>query len=1041
MKLKLTLQILLAAAVLQPLPLTAQDSREGLLFMDKARDNSTVFRSRQAKRYNFQYEGTYFWDSPEFVKGGLMLDGKWFDGILLNIDAYGQEVFALPDDNRSPVVVRRNQVDWLTIGSERYVNLNKKGYKDVPEGFYKVEYEDGFTVYSRTEKRLVEDMITAAAGTGTIMEIFEPVETFWMEDGGTVTPLRKGRTRKYLASPAGRNFQTLKKSPKNSVGRTFDIAREELIPAVPDSLRTSAQLPSGDFKIGDRTIYTSLPAGFFASSDGTRDDELLKLINAGHEMVTFANKIYDIGQDEDARGDRAYVSGVVRDVLSGQPLIGVAVFDDKGKAYAMTDNDGLYRIQLPLGESTLSFSGYSLEDLNLSVNVHSDGGLDVVMKEKITSLKGAVVSAESMVNHRDARMGIEKVRINTIQKVPVAFGEADVLKVVLTLPGVKSVGEASSGFNVRGGSTDQNLVLFNDGTIYNPSHLFGIFSAFNTDVINDVELYKSSIPAEFGGRISSVLDVRGREGNSNKLQGSLGLGLLTSRFHLEGPLGEKTTFIAGGRTTYSNWMMRLLPDDSAYNGGGASFSDLNLSVTHKVNEKNTIQAYGYWSRDKFSFDGDTTFHYSNLNASLKWRNSLSQRTTMTLAAGYDQYSSEVDDAFNVVSGYIVENDIDQLFAKWNFKTVLNDRHSLSYGAQAVYYMLNPGHMTPLSEHSLIVEKALPWMKGIEPALYASDTWKPDDKFSLDLGLRLSSFKSLSPSDKLYAAPEVRVSGKYSFRPNLSFKAGFNTMNQYIHLISNTASVSPMDAWHLVGDGLKPQRGWQAASGLYWSVNDNKIDLSLEGYYKRGVNSYDYKSGATLIMNEDLASDLVPTYAKAYGVEFMVKKPLGKLNGWLSYTYSRSLMREMEDRGIATINGGDWYNAPHDKPHDVKLVGNYKFTHRYSLSFNLDYSTGRPVTLPVSSYFYAGGRRLAYSLRNAYRVPDYFRLDLALNIDPGHYLRKLTHMTWTLGVYNVTGRKNAYSIYYSTNGGGALRGYKLSVFACPIPYINLNLKFG
>ena len=1032
---------LIAAMVVQSAPLVAQVEDDGRLFMETAGEQSSLFRSRQSRRYNFLYEGTFYWDSSVFVEGGLMLDGKWFDGIFLNIDACEHEVSAMPDVNRSPVVIRRDLIDWLTMDGVRYVNLNKKGYSDVPAGFYRVEYENGYTVYSRIDKHLDTRMDPAGPSRANVIDVFEPKETFWIEDSGSVTPLHRRRARRYLLAPEGRNFLQAKKSSRNTVDRTYAVHPEELLPAVPDSLHTSAILPEGDFKLGDRTIYTTLPAGFFVSGQENRDDELLKLINAGHEIATFANKVYDIGQPEDAHGDRAYVSGTVRDVLSGQPIIGVAVFDDKGKSYAMTDNDGLYRIQLPLGENTLNFSGYSLEDMSLDVVVHSDGGLDVVMKEKITSLKGAVVSAESMVSHRDARMGIEKIRINTIAKVPVAFGEADVLKVVLTLPGVKSVGEASSGFNVRGGSTDQNLVLFNDGTIYNPSHLFGIFSAFNTDVINDVELYKSSIPAEFGGRISSVLDVRGREGNSNKVQGSLGLGLLTSRFHVEGPIGERTTFIAGGRTTYSDWLLRLLPENSAYNGGGASFSDLNLSLTHKVNDRNTIQAYGYWSRDKFSFDGDTTFHYSNLNASVKWRSSLSQRTTMTFVTGYDQYSNEVDDAFNEVSGYIVENDIDQIFAKFNFKTILNDRHSLSYGAQSIYYMLNPGHMMPLSPASLVVDNALPWMRGFEPSLYAGDTWKPGEKFSADLGLRLSSYKSVSPEEKWHAAPELRLSGKYSFRGNLSVKAGFNTMNQYIHLISNTASVSPMDAWHLVGDGLKPQRGWQAASGLYWSVNDNKIDLSLEGYYKRGMNSYDYKSGATLIMNGNLPADLVPVYAKAYGVEFMAKKPLGKLNGWLSYTYSRSLMKEMEDRGAETINGGAWYAAPHDKPHDVKLVGNYKFTHRYSMSFNLDYSTGRPVTLPVSSYYYGGGRRLAYSLRNGYRVPDYFRLDLAINIDPGHYLRQLTHMSWTIGVYNVTGRKNAYSIYYTTDGGTALKGYKLAVFACPIPYINLNLKFG
>ena len=1033
----------LLLTLLHPVLVRAQEYHESKSFLDEVRDYSILFRSNQAKKYNFYYDGTFFWDTEDYEPGGVMLDGRWYEGVLVNVDAYEQNVFIKPAETRMSVTLDRDHVDYVTMGGVKFVNLRKKGYQELPEGYFKVVHETpDYTVYCRLDKHVVSDMTMSGAGNGTIFDTFETHYAYYIEKDGRVTPMRKVRTRRFLESPDGRNFLSAAKSPRKSVGLTEEPAPVELIPAVPDSLRASApaSAPSGDFKVGDRTIYTVLPPGFFSTGQEAKDDELLKLLNAGNEMVTFANKVYEIGSPENSRGDRAVVRGTVRDVLTGEPLIGVAVFDGTGKSYTMTDNTGSYQISLPLGENTLGFSGYSLDDLHLNVMAYSDGGLDVVMKEKITSLKGAVVSAESMVNHRDARMGIEKVRINTIQKVPSAFGESDVLKVVLTLPGVKSVGEASSGFNVRGGSTDQNLVLFNDGTIYNPSHLFGIFSAFNTDVINDIELYKSSIPAEFGGRISSVLDVRGREGNSNKVQGSLGLGLLTSRFHVEGPLGEKTTFIAGGRTTYSNWLLGLLPDNSTYNGGSASFSDLNLAVTHRVNDRNTIHAYGYWSRDKFSFDGDTTFHYSNLNASLKWNSTVSDRTSVTTVVGYDNYSNIVEDEFNLMSGYNLETGIGQEYLKSTFKSVLNDKHTISYGLQAILYDLNPGVMSPLQENSFIPYTELERMTSVESAAFLSDTWKPGDKLSFDLGLRYSGYNAIAPTRKFYGAPEIRTSAKYSFRDNLSLKAGFNSMNQYIHLISNTASVSPMDAWHLADANIKPQKGWQAAAGLYWTVNDNKIDLSVETYYKHIENYLDYKSGATLIMNPNLADDLVTTFGRAYGIELMAKKALGKLNGWVSYTYARSFLKEMEDRGVETINYGEWYCAPHDKPHDFKLVGNYKFTHRYSLSVNIDYSTGRPVTIPMATYRYGGGMRLAYSYRNGYRIPDYFRMDVAVNIDPGHYLRQLTHMSWTVGVYNVTGRKNAYSVYFNS-ANNSLCGYKISVFAVPIPYVNLNLKFG
>ena len=825
---------------------------------------------------------------------------------------------------------------------------------------------------------------------------------------------------------------------------TFSVSapRNAFLEAAFDALREKGYIissyGSASFILHSKSVFTSLPAGYFDDGRSLADDSGLQQYLAEQSaVVTFQNKVYEIGESNAGRRGKVYVSGHVRDISSGEPLTGVSVYDDKTGAYTVTDAAGFYRVALPVGDNILNLSGYSLDDMRLTLKVWDDGTLDVVMKEKVLALTGAVVSADAVSHHRDAKMGIERVRMEVINKIPSAFGEGDIIKAVLTLPGVKSVGEASSGFNVRGGSTDQNLVLFNDGTIYNPTHLFGIFSAFNPEIISEVELYKSSIPAEFGGRISSVLDVRSREGNANKISGSAGIGLLTSRFQLEGPLVKgKTTFILGGRTTYSNWILNLLPKDSEFAGGHASFSDVNASLTHKINDANTIQAYAYWSRDGFSFPIDPAFRYSNLNASAKWRSRLSGRLNLTLSAGYDRYGARLENSLgqNQHSGYAVDTRIHQGFAKLNFRYAVSDAHDLSFGANAIYYHLQPGAMSPLYEDSLVKNWSLDGQDAVEPALYASDSWTVSPQLTLEGGLRLSGLLALHPS-RFYLTPEVRLSGKYSLRDNLSIKAGFNTMSQHIHLISNTSSISPIDTWQLSDEHIRPQTGWQAAAGLYWTVADGTVDLTLEGYYKRSAHQLDYKSGATTLMNPHLADDLVETYGKAYGVELMAKKTSGKLTGWISYSYSRSLLREMLDRGVETINGGAWYNAPHDKPHEVKLVGNYKFTHRYSLSVNLDYSTGRPVTLPIGTYEYGGGIRLAYSQRNTYRIPDYFRLDLAVNIDPGHYLRQFSHMSWTIGVYNVTARKNAYSVFF--NGTDS---YMLSVFACPIPYINLNLKF-
>lgn len=991
-------------------------------YQQAAGARSALFRGRQSTTYPFTYKGTYFLTGDSYSTGDLYYNGLLYTNVLLNLDAYGRQLSVRHSEQAPAVDLNRNLIKWFRMDGTTFYNLKAYGLDAAPEGFFEI-YKDseGTIVFAQRQKLLQTNNYTAEE----IKNEFIPRTEYYK--------LKKGR---FASSNSSR--------------------RDTLTPATIEDVDIPVTSASSEVKLAassvpaSRPAVSDLPARFFDSGKNHLVDntELEKYLEAQNAVATQENRVYEIGNKNKARKGKSTLSGYVRDMNSGEPLVGVFVGTENGSYHGLTDNYGYYKINVPAGESAIRFSGYSLEERTFNVMVYSDGKLDVEMKEEVTALNAATVSADAITVHRDAKMGLERIRIETIDKVPVAFGEADVIKVVLTLPGVKSTGEASVGFNVRGSAADQNLILFNDGTIYNPSHMFGMFSAFNSDVVSDVQLYKSSIPAEYGGRIASVMDIKTKDGNSKKLTGSVGIGLLTSRLHLEGPIKkDKTTFILGARTTYSNWMLDLLPKKSSdYAGGRAQFHDVNLGISHKFNNRNSLHAYGYYSGDGFTFSGDTTFRYANLNASLKWRSELTDKTTMTMTAGYDQYGNELEDKGASYSAYNLETGIRQGFLKTGFKTVLNEKHTLQYGLNAVYYNLNPGKMTPLIiggdiGNMEIISKyarALPVQEGVEPAIYLSDTWSVSNSLMVEGGIRYAGFKPIG-TDKFYNAPEFRLSGKYTIVDNLSLKAGFNSMRQYIHLITNTASISPMDTWTLCTDRIKPQEGWQAASGLYWSIPDKSIDLSVEGYYKEMSNYLDYRSGATLVMNPNLADDIVLTRGRSYGVELMAKKSSGKLNGWMSYTYSRSFLKEMYDRGIETINHGDWYNAPQDMPHEFKLVGNYKFTHRYSFSLNVDYSTGKPVTIPVGTYTYRNGVKYAYSERNGYRIPDYFRMDLAFNIEPGHYLKAFTHMKLTFGVYNVTGRKNPYSVYFTTNGK-SISGRMLSIFATQIPYVNIDLNF-
>ena len=1011
--------LLVAAALLLSGAANAQTPQ----YQEEARELSTLYRGRIPNPYSIRYNGTFYADTRRFGRGNIQYNGKLYQNVLLNLDAYAQELIVKPNGTAAGIILSRDQVAWFSMGPSLYLNLQYLGFADAPEG-YLLLMRDGaeplFTLVRKMFRTEVNQRQTPEMDGNfdpSVVNVFVRNETHYSLENGHLRKISARALRKKL-----------KAAPDSGPSPLED--------------RLSRWHPSGEAYTDGRLPATTasgkgigLPEGFFdeKKADTTRVQYAQNALTA-----TYRNKVYSIGESGKARSGKASVSGTIYEAESGQPLPGVVVYDEKTATYARSNARGQYTINLPTGSNLLSFNAESKEDLALKIDLISDGTLDIVMTEKITLLKGAIISAESMREHRNTAMGVESVSMKTIGKIPSAFGEGDIIKAVLTLPGVKSVGEASGGFNVRGGSADQNLILFNDNTIYNPSHLFGMFSAFNPDLVDGVELYKSSIPAEYGGRISSVLSVKSKEGDRNRVKGSLGIGLLTSRGHIEGPLGKKTSFIVGGRISYSDWILKLLPKNSAYAGGGAGFGDANLGLTHHFDDENSLQLFGYFATDRFSFSGDTTFRYTNINGSATYRHKGEDGRNFKLSAGYDHYTNTLGAHHWEGGAYDLQTYIRQAFIKMNRSLPLGSHH-LGYGLDIVGYGLDPGILNPYGEASQVKARSLNREWGVEPALYVSDNWTLTEQFSLDGGVRLSSFLALNPS-KFYIGPEFRLSAKYSPQQNLSFKAGFNTLRQYIHLISNTASVSPMDSWRLSSAQIKPTTGWQGAAGAYWTLLGAGIDFSLEGYYKQSSNALDYKSGALLVMNPDLADDLVPVRGRAYGVELMVKKPAGKLTGWMSYSYSRSLLQETGDRGAEAINRGAWYNAPYDKPHEFKLVLNYAITHRYSVSMNLDYSTGRPITVPIGRYYYDGAYRLAYSDRNTYRIPDYFRLDLAVNIDPGHYLKAFAHTSITIGVYNVTGRKNPYSVFFRTDMKGVTQGYMLSVFASQIPYINLNILF-
>lgn len=765
------------------------------------------------------------------------------------------------------------------------------------------------------------------------------------------------------------------------------------------------------------------------------------------------------------------LSGTITMKTSTETIIGASVFIPEVKASAVTNSYGFYSITLPKGEYTIVISYIGFESIEEHIILTGNSRKDFSMLEKSKTLDEVVIKSNSSAsNIQKPEMSVNKLSIATVKKMPAVMGEVDILKAILQLPGVSTAQEGATGFNVRGGSVDGNLVLLDEAVVYNTSHLFGFFSVFNADVIKDLKLYKGGIPANFGGRTSSVLDIYQKEGNNKEYHITGGIGAVSSRLLAEGPIvKDKGSFVVAGRTSYAHLFMKL-----ADNYNSVSFYDLNAKLNYKINDNNRIFLSGYFGKDKMDFSNFFSNNYSNSFFNLRWNHTFSEKLFSNASVIYSKYDYGLKIKF---VGIDWTSDIRNYNLKYNFSHNLSDKLVLNYGINSIYYQFNPGTIKPMDAKSPInadqLEKKYAW----ENALYISADHKLTDKISLNYGLRYSNFQRLgeqnvnnyandqavifNPELQIYeeGTPtsvthynknkkiigfgnlEPRLAVSYAINDNQSIKAGYNRMSQYIHLISNTASVSPLDIWAPGDQYLKPEILDQVALGYFRNFRNGKYSLETEAFYKKTKNKADYIDGAELIAHKAIEQVLLNGEARAYGLELMLKKNTGKLTGWLSYTLSKAEQRtpgrNAEEPGI---NNGEWYRANYDKTHNLSLTAAYQLTKKWSFGGIFTYQTGKAATYPIGKYQYQGITVANYGERNINSLPAYHHLDLSATYTRKPDSKKRWKGEWVFSLYNVYNRSNAASMMFEQNREtGLSEAKKISIFSI-IPGVTYNFKF-
>jgi hypothetical protein len=772
--------------------------------------------------------------------------------------------------------------------------------------------------------------------------------------------------------------------------------------------------------------------------------------------------------------EKITISGTVYDNASNETLIGVSIYFSELNAGTTTNEYGFYSITIPKGTYKVQVSYLGFTPLTETINLSEKITKNFNLNEETESLDEIVIEADiERINLRSPQMSVNNLTSATIKNIPVVLGEADIIKSLILLPGVTSAGEGASGFNVRGGAADQNLILLDEAIVFNSSHLFGFFSVFNPDVIKDVKLYKGGIPARFGGRLSSVLDIYQKEGNSKDFNVTGGIGLISSRLLVEGPIEkEKSSFVVAGRASYAHLFLPLFDNDNK-----AYFYDLNGKFNYRINDKNNVFLSTYFGKDVFGISDNFVNEYGNTVLNLRWNHLFSDKIFSNLSLIYSDYFYGLILDF---VGFEWDSGITNYNLKYDFKHYLNNKFKLSYGVNNIYNKFNPGEIIPNRQDSGIQPEKLIDKYANEFAAYLEAEHKVSDKLTLQYGARFSNFTRLGQDEinvyannepvlyneefKKYESAEAidtesynrsdalatfsnfepRVSLSYLISDNASFKMSYNRMAQYLHLLSNTASPTPLDVWAPSGRFIKPQLLDQFALGYFKSIKGGDYSLETEVFYKDIQNRIDYINGANLVANNEIETIILNGQARAYGLEILLKKNEGKFKGWLAYTLSRSeqqtLGRTASEPGI---NDGEWYSSPFDKTHDISVNASYDLSKKWTFNANFLLQTGQPTNYPVGQYEPVKGLIVPLfddNRRNADRLPAYHRLDISATLTPEKNKNRRWQGEWVFGIYNLYGRQNAASINFRQNRETFRNeAIQTSIFGF-VPSVTYNFKF-
>jgi len=766
------------------------------------------------------------------------------------------------------------------------------------------------------------------------------------------------------------------------------------------------------------------------------------------------------------------ISGYVREKESNEDLIGAAVVVKELGIGNVTNVYGFYSITLPEGDYTLIISFVGYKTITQSVALNKSTSLDFLLGQSTEMLKEVeVVGEKEDMNITRVQMSVEKMNVETIRKIPQLLGEADVIKSLQLRPGVSSVGEGASGFNVRGGNIDQNLILLDESPVYNSSHLFGFFSVFNSDAIKDVKLYKGGIPARYGGRLSSVMDVRQREGNSNKFSGRGGIGLLFSRLTLEGPIVKnKVSWLFSARRSYADLFLQLTED---FKGNQAYFYDINTKINYKINDRNRLFLSGYFGRDIFNFSEQFKTFWGNVTGSLRWNFLVSDKLFMNTTLVYSDYGY----ALGVPTGsqaFEWDSKIITTQLKVDFTHYLSPKNKVSYGGELQHFKFFPGTAKGIGDETIFTEIAVQQERAYQPSVYIANEQKITKKLFAEYGLRYTMYFNVGSLDvnqykygvptvkediigqthfgknelvKQYDGLEPRIGLNYIINDIQSIKASYQRTRQYMHLVSNTTAATPIDIWKPAGYYVKPATADQVALGYFRNLRENMFEVSAEVYYKDMRNLLDYRDGAELLLNDNLETELLQGDGTSFGLELMLEKVKGRLTGWIAYTLSKTEMQvdgfQVGDYyGAANgINNGNPYPSNWDKTHDISIVALYEISRKWDVSATFIFVTGRPATYPNGRYYWDGKLIPDYQARNQDRIPNTHRLDLSATFIPSRVGKRWKH-SFSFGVYNLYGRKNPYSVYFKQDADNPASSgaYQLSIVGIPVPFITYNFNF-